>query len=213
MWKIERSKNVGIKISDRVVVISDCNSKGEFGTVDKFCNYASNPTSCVVVNLDNGGTKSYNVKSLKLIDLNKEDIKMVIGDYKIAIVNLEDDYYKKDYGFYLYDNVKIGDTVVVNPNNKFALGKVKAIKTKEEYGRNVTKDVVGVVNMDAYKKRVEERNEAIELAKQRKEIQRELDKKISKLKDLEFYERMAKELGNKDPEIVDMVNKLKGLSL
>jgi hypothetical protein len=203
---------MGIKVNDRVVVISDCNSKGEFGTVDKFCNYASNTTSYVVVNLDNGETKSYNVKSLKLIDLNKEDIKMVVGNYKIAIVNLEDDYYKKDYGFYLYDDVKIGDTVVVNPNSKFALGKVKAIKTQEDYGKNVTKDVVGVVNMDTYKKRVAERNKAIELAKQRKEIQKELDAKISKLKDLEFYERMAKELSERDPEIAVMVSKLKELN-
>lgn len=205
--------NMELEIDDRVVVISKCDSKGEFGTVTKHFNYAGNSCSYVVVKLDNGESKSYNVRSLKLTGLNKEDVKMVVGDYRIAIVTLEDDYYKKDYGFYLYDDVKVGDTIVVNPNNKFALGKIKAIKTQEEYvGKNVNKDVVGVVNMDTYKKRVEERNKAIELAKQRKEIQRELDSKISKLKNLEFYERMAKELGESDPEIVEMVNKLKELN-
>ena len=201
-----------LEIDDRVIVISECNSKGEFGTVVKHFNYAGNSCGYVVVKLDSGESKSYNVKSLKLTELNKEDIEMVVGDYRIAIVNLEEDYYKKDYGFYLYDDVEIGDTVVVNPNNKLTLGKIKAIKTQEEYGKNVTKDVVGIVNMDTYKKRVEERNKSIELAKQRKTIQRELDIKISKLKDLEFYERMAKELSERDPEIAVMVNKLKELN-
>jgi hypothetical protein len=198
---------------DRVIVISECNSKGDMGTVVQYnAQSTSYSARYVGVRLDNGEYKSYNENSLKRTNINKEDIKMVVGDYKIAIVNLEDDYYKKDYGFYLYDDVKVGDTVVVNPNNKFALGKIKALKTQEEYGKNVTKDVVGIVNMDTYKKRVEERNKAIELAKQRKEIQRELDAKISKLKDLEFYERMAKELGERDPEIAVMVDKLKKLN-
>jgi hypothetical protein len=202
-------KVMGIRVNDRVVVISDCNSKGEFGTVDKFCNYSGNTSGYVVVNLDNGETKSYNVKSLKLIDINKEDIKMEVGEYKIAIVNLIDDYYKKDYGFYLFDKAKVGDTVVVNPNNKFTIGTIKSIKTPSEYGKNVTKDVIAVVDMNTYKKRVEDRKQAIELAKKKKEIQKELDNRISKLKTLDFYETMAKQLGDKDPELVSLLSQYK----
>lgn len=197
---------------DRVIVISSCGSKGDAGTVVKYHRYSSGFNKYVGVRMDNGDYKQFNEDSLKRIYINKEDVKMIIGDYKIAIVVLEDDYYKKDYGFYLYDEAKVGDMVVVNPNNKFAVGKIKAIKTQKEYSKNITKDVIGIVNMDTYKKKVEERNKAIELAKKRKEIQKELDGKISKLKDLEFYERMAKELGEKDPEIAEMVNKLKELN-
>ena len=135
------------------------------------------------------------------------------GNFKIAVVNLVEDRYSTDYGFALYDNnVKVGDYVITNPMNKFALSIVKSILTQEEYGKGVTKEVVGTVNMDSYNERIEEKNRLAELAKQRKEIQKALDIKISKLKDLEFYERMAKELGEKDPEIASMVSKLKELN-
>jgi len=134
------------------------------------------------------------------------------GNFKIAVVNLLDDCYKKDYGFALYDVANVSDLVVVNPRSSYSLGTIKQILTKEEYGSPVTKEVIGVVSMDAYNKRVEDRERAAKLEKEKKELQKELDKKIAKLKDLEFYERMAKELGDKDPEISEMVSKLKELS-
>ena len=135
------------------------------------------------------------------------------GNFKIAVVNLVDDYNKKDYGFALYEDAKIGDLVVTNPRSSYSLGIIKNILTQEEYGSEVTKEVIGVVSMEIYNQRLEDRKLAAKLEKEKKELQRKLDKKISKLKYLEFYERMAKELGNRDPEIVDMVNKLKELSL
>jgi len=134
------------------------------------------------------------------------------GKYRIAVVNLVEDRYNTDYGFALYDeNVKVGDCVITNPQNKLTLSLVKSIVTQEEYGKGVTKEVVGLIDMSGYKARVEDRERAVKIEKEKKELQRELDKKISKLKDLEFYERMAKELSDKDPEIVAMVNKLKEL--
>ena len=84
---------------------------------------------------------------------------------QVAIVNLVEDYGKKDYAFALYkeewklitskDYMYNPAYVVVNArnrNNKI-LGIVKELKSTEEYGKNVTAQVGGVVNMDAYNAR------------------------------------------------------------
>lgn len=134
------------------------------------------------------------------------------GNFRIAIVELENSYSYKDYGFALFDEqAQIGDMVIVNPMNKFTLAKIKNIQNKEEYGKSVSKEVIQIVDMTAFNTRVLERENAAKLEKEKKEIQKELDKKIANLKDLEFYERMAKKLGERDPEIAEMVSKLKGL--
>lgn len=84
----------------------------------------------------------------------------------VAIVNLLEDQNKKDYGFALYKEeyellrtANLDNTlVVVNARSKDRriLGRVKEILPVEEYGKNPTAQVVGVVNMDAYTKRKEE---------------------------------------------------------
>ena len=84
----------------------------------------------------------------------------------IAIVNLLEDWNDKDYGFALYKEeyellrtANLENTlVVVNARSKDRriLGKVKEILPLEEYGKNPTAQVVGVVNMEAYAKRKEE---------------------------------------------------------
>lgn len=134
------------------------------------------------------------------------------GNFKIAVVTLAGDYSQR-YGFALYEDAQIGDLVVVNPRSSYSLGKIVNILTKEEYGGRVTKEVIGVVSMDVYNKRVEERELAAKLEKEKKELQKELDKRISKLKDIEYYEKMAKELADKDPELVEMASRLKTLTV
>lgn len=84
----------------------------------------------------------------------------------VAIVNLLEDWNDKDYGFALYKEeyellrrANLDNTlVVVNARSKDRriLGRVKEILTVEEYDKNPTAQVVGVVNMDAYTKRKEE---------------------------------------------------------
>jgi hypothetical protein len=162
----------------------------------------------VSVKLDSGKFQNYEVNSLKKIE---GACDIMVGNYKIAIVNLQDDYYKKDYGFATYDEVSVGDLVVVNPKDQFCLGTVKQVLSPEEYGKLVTKEVVAKVDTFAYAARVEERNRNVEREKEKKNIQRQLDAKISKLRDVDFYERVAAELGSRDPEIVEMVNKLKSM--
>ena len=213
--------NIGkIKENDRVVIISNCNSKGQKGTVlhiywagyCRHCRY-------VMVQLDNGTKQGYNDRSVRKINNESEDINME-GFKNVAIVNLLDDYNKKDYGFALYDN-ELGmiqtmayypAMVVVNARGKDnrILGTVKEIMTVEEYGKGVTAQVVGVVNMDGYIARIEEENRLKELAKKKAPIEKELEAEINKRKSVEYYEEMAKKYSD-NPKLAELVAELKGL--
>lgn len=88
------------------------------------------------------------------------------GFNRVAIVNLLEDYSKKDYAFALYETefrvLSVGDLVVVNARGKDnrVLGTVKEVMSIEEYGKGVNAQVVAVVNMDAYNTRIEEENKA-----------------------------------------------------
>lgn len=155
---------------------------------------------------------------LKFVENESEDIKME-GFKNVAIVNLLDDWNKKDYGFALYDEdlkliTRENQMVVVNARGKDnrVLGTVKQIMTVEEYGKGVTAQVVGVVNMDAYIARVEEENRLKEIAKKKAEIEKALDAEIKKRKDAEYYEEMAKKYSD-NPLIGQLVAELKGLGV
>lgn len=140
---------------------------------------------------------------------------------KVAIVNLVDDYNKKDYGFALYDEdmneiVKYDTNhplyVVVNARGKDnrVLGILKEVKSVEAYGKGVTAQVVGVVNMNAYNARIDEENRQKELAKQKASIEKELKSEIDKMNNIALYEKMAKE-HPENPRLAELVNALKEL--
>lgn len=202
------------QINDRVILISDCNSKGEFGTVTGKCRYPDwYEANYITVKLDNGTSQNYNSRSLKKIKSKEEEENFKMkGNFRIAIVNLLEDYNKKDYGFALFDYASVGDLVVVNPRNTNVLGTIKEIMTKDEYKKDVSKEVIGVVDMTSYSERVKERERLAQIEKEKKELQRQLDVKISRLKDIEYYEKMAQELKDKDPEIAAMAQKLRDLT-
>lgn len=157
---------------------------------------------------------------LNIIRDESEDNKMT-GFSKVAIVNLIDDYNKKDYGFALYDedineirkyNTKHPLYLIVNArgkDNKF-LGILKEIKTVEEYGKGVTAQVVGVVNMNAYNARIDEENRLKEIVKQKASIEKELKSEIEKMNNIALYEKMAKE-HPENPRLAELVNALKEL--
>ena len=150
-----------------------------------------------------------------------EDISME-GFKNVAIVNLLDDYNKKDYGFALYDNELVmiqtmahyPAMVVVNAKGKDnrVLGIVKEFMPVEEYGKSVTAQVVGVVNMDGYIARVEEENRLKELAKKKAAIEKELKAEVDKINNLELYEKMAKD-HPENPRLAELVAELKELGV
>lgn len=159
---------------------------------------------------------------VRIIENESEDMNMT-GFNRVAIVNLLEDYSKKDYAFALYDeeeNLIIkswnGDEfsclVVTNAGgkDKRILGKVKLITSAEEYGKNVTAQVVGVVNMDAFNARIEEENKAKEIAKRKAAIEKELEAEINKIKTAEFYKEMASKYSD-NPRLAELVSELEGL--
>ncbi len=161
---------------------------------------------------------------VRIIENESEDINMT-GFNSIAVVNLLEDYSKKDYAFALYDTEEsllinswkgeeFTSLVVTNAGgkDKRVIGKVKRIMSVEEYGKNVTAQVVGVVNMDAYNARVDEENRFKEIAKQKAAIEKELKEEINKLQTFELYEKMANE-HPENPKLKELVEQLKTLGM
>lgn len=206
-----------LEINDRVRITSDCNSKGYKGVIiGTYIN--GRGCSHVMIHLDNGRKQGYNCLSVEKIE--REDTNMT-GFNKVAIVNLLDDYSKKDYGFALYDSEwslmehgKYEALVVVNARGKDnrILGTVKEIMSLEEYGKGVTAQVVGVVNMDGYIERVNEENRLKELAKKKAAIEKELEAEINKRKSVEYYEEMANKYSD-NPKLAELVAELKELGM
>lgn len=206
---------MNIQINDKVIIKSSCNSKGQSGFVIDTYNVGTQ--KYVMVQLKDR-KQGYNVLSVEKIE--SEDNKMT-GFSKVAIVNLVEDYSKKDYGFALYDEdineiVKYDTShplyVVVNARGKDnrILGILKEIKTVEEYGKSVTAQVIGVVNMNAYNARIDEENRLKEIAKQKASIEKELKSEIEKMNNIALYEKMAKE-HPENPRLAELVNALKEL--
>ena len=162
---------------------------------------------------------------LKFVENESEDMKMT-GFNRVAIVNLLEDYNKKDYAFALYDTEfelllksrndeeEITALVVTNAGgkDKRVLGKVKRMMFVEEYGKGVTAQIVGVVNMDAFNARIEEENRLKELAKKKAVIEKELEAEINKIKTAEFYREMASKYSD-NPRLAELVNELEGLGV
>lgn len=204
-----------IQINDKVIIKSSCNSRGQTRFVIDTYNVGTQ--KYVMVQLKNR-KQGYNVLSVEKVE--SEDNKMT-GFSKVAIVNLVEDYNKKDYGFALYDEdineiVKYDTNhplyLIVNARGKDnkVLGILKGIKTVEEYGKGVTAQVIGVVNMNAYNARIDEENRQKEIAKQKASIEKELKSEIEKMNNVALYEKMAKE-HPENPRLAELVNALKEL--
>lgn len=154
---------------------------------------------------------------------NESEENVMEGFKYVAIVNLVEDCYKKDYAFALYeedyrmisfvDAVSSPAFVIVNPRNKNnrVLATVKRIIPVEEYnGTKITAEVVGVVDMNRFMRREAEKVRMEELAKKRAAIEAELEKEINKRKSVEYYEEMARKYSD-NPRLAELVGELRGL--
>lgn len=166
----------------------------------------------------------YWFKKNELKFLNNESEENVMEGFKyVAIVNLVEDCYKKDYAFALFEDdyrmisfieaAKSPAMVVVNARNKNnrLLATIKKIVPVEEYnGTKITAEVVGIVDMNRFIRREEEKERQAELAKKRDAIEAELEKEINKRKSVEYYEEMAKKYSD-NPRLAELVGELRSL--
>ena len=207
----------------RVIIISTTKSsyrklKGKCGVVDR----TSSGDIGVLIDGERNQGSSYGVywfkrNELKVLDKceeESENVSMLNGFKHVAIVNLLDDYNKKDYAFALYEeNLNEGifenDLLVVNARseNNRVLATIKEIIPAEVYNGKVTKEVVGVVHMDKYYARKSEEERIKEVNKQKEKLKKSLDEEIKKKMDLLYYKDMAQ----KYPELAAMVNELEKL--
>lgn len=166
------------------------------------------------------GVYWFEKKELKFLEYGNEDAKMT-GFERVAIVNLLDDYNKKDYAFALYEedfnlmsSLYDEDAIVVvnaRGKNNRQLAIVKDVMPVEFYTKtNITAEVVGIVNMKNYFLREEEKERQAELAKKKAAIEKELEAEINKRKSIEYYEAMAKEYSD-NPKLAELVAELKNL--
>lgn len=156
----------------------------------------------------------FNENEVRLLVNEREDIEMT-GYEHIAVVNLLEDYNKKDYYFAIYNeeiNAMTGDLVVVNARGKDmrVLGRVKNIIPRESCDKSVTAQVVAVVDETNYNNRLMEENRLKEIAKKKAALEKELEEEIAKRKTLGFYEKMAEEYKD-NPRLAELVAELKAL--
>lgn len=120
------------------------------------------------------------------------------GFSKVAVIKFGGNY---PYHFAIYDDgtdYQVGDYVVVSANSPNA--KIDEIISVEEAAKrsskNITAEVIGRVDVSAYEKRVEQRNEKEKLKKEldnrKKEIQKKLDDEYYASKD-ETYAEMLRQ--------------------
>jgi hypothetical protein len=107
----------------------------------------------------------------------------------------------KQYVFKCYDAVQLGDLVVVDTALGFNVVTVTEIEPKDiVLPTGQLREVVQVVDMTPYNIRKAK-------AEELKELKKKMDKKVKELQDLAIYEMLAE----KDPELREMLNKLKDL--
>lgn len=214
-------RHVKIKSSDKSVYrkiigksgIVTKQSGGSIGvTIDGYHNNASSY-----------GVYWFEKNELKFLKDESEDIKMT-GFENVAIVNLLEDYNKKDYAFALYDedfktlietnrDNPLPHFVIVNARgkNNRIVGTVKEVMPIGAYnGAKITAEVVGIVNMNNYIARENEKVRLEELAKKKAAIEQELEAEINKRKSVEYYEEMARKYSD-NPKLAELVAELKKL--
>ena len=184
---------------DRVLVISECMSKGRKGTVVGYVPNFWTDYKGVNVTLDNGIQLTYNERSLKKIgESETKENNManneVQGNYLVAMVrhcegNANRQSNGKVYAFALFDNnVAVGDKVLCDSEGGYSIAEIINIHTKQEYSqahsRVVTKEIICRVDFSDFDKRAADR-------KERAAIKAEMDKLVAENQDLILYRAIA----------------------
>lgn len=225
-WYI--NKRVKIKDTWKAKYISQ-NLVGKYGTIVKV--YSNNGFGVLVDNKYNDdseyGVYWFDKDELEFLESESEDTEMKEFKY-VATVNLLDDCKNEHYAFALYDEdfnfikeLKHDEVVLVVVNtidkNNRVLGTIESIMSAEDFYNidknkeiKITAEVVGVVNMDRYITREEEKIRLKELKKKKAAIEKELEEEINKRKSIEYYEAMANRYSD-NPKLAELVEELRSI--
>lgn len=214
-------------INDRVKVVSTKNKGSDYlstiglcGTVVNVFSPEVNPNRPVVVKLDTLNNKRSASGYFYYTDSDLEMVEGSVGtltpgtiDYThVAVCEFPEGCGK--YGFAVYPEYSIepGQYVVVTNKDSFTLVRVLELVTAEDYGKPISKEVVAVPDFELYEFRKQSREEERIRKERSKELRKQLDDRINKLRDMEFYTKMVAELGDRDPLLAEMLAELKSLS-
>ena len=192
------------KIGDKVLVISECQTKGWVGVVEGMDYWHT----YITVKFNGGLKRTYNKNSLKLFNeenniTNKGDNEMITGNYRVAMVKfVQGTNTTKEYAFALFeDYTNVNEYVLCDTAYGYSVGKIVEIISKDEYeGTEITKEIICGVYFDNFEQRKKNREEA-------KKLKSEMDKKMKEMQELALYEMMAE----KSPELKEMLEQYKGL--
>lgn len=227
MTREEHDRYLEKRVTIKSVSKSSYKTKELVGASGTIKNTSSDEFGVLVDNRWNPSSAKglYWFASSELKFLNNESEENIMEGFKnVAIVNLLEDSYKKDYAFALYDEdlhmiceierENSPAMVVVNARgkNNRQLAIIRELMPVEVYnGTKITAEVVGVVNMNNYINREVDKERQAELAKKRAAIEAELEKEINKRKSVEYYEEMARKYSD-NPRLAELVGELRGLS-
>ena len=187
------------KTDDRVKVINPrFENYNKLGTIVRMTK-----TSCWVL-MDYGSTRNYKFQNLQLIKQNQGEQEVTItGDFKVAKIKfLNGTNISIEYEYAMFDDYKVGDTVVVaSAHHGLGIAKISAIITKEQAAtKTFEREIVCKVDMDTYETRKKNRNRIQELKCQ-------MDKRVQDLNQLALFEKLAA----KDDELCRMLYEYKTL--
>ena len=187
------------KVGDRVVVISNCQTMNQIGTVKDIGRYS---WDMIKVELDSGDTISYKKESLRLCKEGEKMTNNLSGNYSVALVKfLKGSNTTKKYAFALYGSeIKVGDLVVCDCSNHFCVAEVVDIVNKSDYTGIVTSEIVCSVDFSNYEQRKENR-------KQMEILKKQMDEMVAKNQELILYQAIAE----KSPEMAEMLAQYKAL--
>lgn len=227
MTREQHDRYLDMRVTIKSVSKSAYKTKELVGASGTIKNTSSNELGVLVDNRWNPASAKglywFTSGELKFLE-NESEENVMEGFKNVAIVNLLEDYNKKDYAFALYnedlnliceiERENSPAMVVVNARgkNNRVLGTIKELMPVDVYnGTKITAEVVGVVNMNNYIAREEEKAIKAEMEKRKAAIEAELEKEINKRKSVEYYKEMAKKYSD-NPRLAELVSELECLA-
>lgn len=207
---IKLSDNNVVEIGDRVLIISDCQSRGKTGIIKYFYEVAQSGyvKKYAVVILDKNKKEiGYNIRSLEKTIYKQEGEEFIMNEkFKDCVgyvgVKFLDGYNNKEYTYASYEeDFKVGELAIVKANGQFKVVEAKSVYGKEDFdGSNITAEIVCKIYTTKYNQRCEERAK-------KQVLKEKMDKKVKELQNLAIYEMLAKE----DKELAELLKEFKGI--
>ena len=195
-----------MKKGDKVRVISTQHGTylyNRIGTVK--CIFAVNSKEVVGVHFDKYVQYIYLYKDALKIEREENDIAKLDGFKKVAVIEQNTGYCKKNYYYALYDSeIRAGDNVLVSGKASGEIYLVKDVVSTDNITvpNTITAEVICKVDMSAYKDKVNKRKQAEEIRKKMIEKRKEIEAR----KDDEYYASL-------DPDYAAMLEEMKSLAV